>query len=61
MLLLTASDPRKFSTPVERTDEFALAWLILTSRVPFFWLLIHPAVYFWRWVGSRAFWVALPV
>ena len=29
--------------------------------IPFFWFLFHPAIQFWRRLGNRAFWVALPV
>ena len=28
---------------------------------PFFWLIVHPAIRFWRRFGNRSFWVALPL
>ena len=42
-------------------DGFALFYLILLLWIPFFWFVFHPAIRFWRRVGNRAFWVALPV
>jgi protein-S-isoprenylcysteine O-methyltransferase Ste14 len=42
-------------------DILAFVFLILLFPIPFFWLLIHPAIHFWRRFGNRAFWVALPV
>ena len=42
-------------------DFLALFCLLLVLWIPFFWLVIHPAIRFWRRVGNRAFWVALPV
>jgi protein-S-isoprenylcysteine O-methyltransferase Ste14 len=61
MLSFLVPHTLRISTLLEFVDLLALAWLILTSWVPFFWLLIHPAVRFWRRFGNRAFWVALPV
>jgi len=42
-------------------DYIALFYLILFLWIPFFWFVFHPAIGFWRRVGKRAFWVALPV
>src|ERR1035438_3927862 len=42
-------------------DFIAIFYLILLLWIPFFWLVFHPAIRFWRRVGNRAFWVALPV
>jgi protein-S-isoprenylcysteine O-methyltransferase Ste14 len=42
-------------------DDIALFYLVMLLWIPFFWLVFHPAIRFWRRVGNRAFWVALPV
>jgi protein-S-isoprenylcysteine O-methyltransferase Ste14 len=42
-------------------DVLALLALVLLFPIPFFWLLIHPAIHFWRRFGNRSFGVALPV
>ncbi len=42
-------------------DHFAFIYALLLFPAPFFWLLIHPAIGFWRRQGNRAYWVALPV
>src|ERR1035441_725730 len=42
-------------------DFIALFYLILLLWIPFYWFVFHPAIRFWRRVGNRAFWVALPV
>lgn len=42
-------------------DFLALFYLLLIVWIPFFWFLFHPAIRFWRRLGNRAFWVALPV
>ncbi len=42
-------------------DALALTYAILFFPAPFFWLIIHPAIRFWRRFGSRSLWVALPV
>lgn len=42
-------------------DYLALFYLILLLWIPFFWFVFHPAIRFWRRLGNRAFWVALPV
>lgn len=42
-------------------DVAAFAYSLLFFPAPFFWLLIHPAIEFWRRQGTRAYWIALPV
>jgi protein-S-isoprenylcysteine O-methyltransferase Ste14 len=42
-------------------DYLALFYLVLLLWIPFYWLVFHPAIRFWRRLGNRAFWVALPV
>jgi len=42
-------------------DWLAVVYAALYFPVPVYWLLIHPAVNFWRRVGYRSFWIALPV
>jgi protein-S-isoprenylcysteine O-methyltransferase Ste14 len=42
-------------------DALALAYAVLLFPAPFFWMIIHPAINFWRRFGNRSFWVALPV
>jgi len=42
-------------------DCAALFYLILLLWIPFFWFAFHPALRFWRRIGRRAFWMALPV
>lgn len=42
-------------------DWLAVAYAVLYFPVPFYWLLIHPAVDYWRRIGYRSFWIALPV
>lgn len=42
-------------------DWLAVVYAVLYFPVPFYWLLIHPAVGFWRRIGYRSFWIALPV
>jgi protein-S-isoprenylcysteine O-methyltransferase Ste14 len=42
-------------------DFIALFYLVLLFWIPFYWFVFHPAIHFWRRVGNRAFWVALPV
>jgi protein-S-isoprenylcysteine O-methyltransferase Ste14 len=42
-------------------DALALVYLIFLLPIPFFWLLIHPAIRFWRRFGNRSFWIAVPV
>ena len=42
-------------------DLLALAGLLLLIWIPFFWCLFHPAIHYWRRMGSRALWAALPV
>jgi len=42
-------------------DYIALFYLILLLWIPFFWFVFHLAIRFWRRLGNRAFWAALPV
>ena len=42
-------------------DDLALFYLVLLLWIPFFWFVFHAAIAFWRRMGNRAFWVALPV
>ncbi|HEY6292989.1 MAG TPA: isoprenylcysteine carboxylmethyltransferase family protein [Terriglobia bacterium] len=42
-------------------DALAFVYALLFFPAPFFWLIIHPAIHFWRRFGNRSFWVALPV
>jgi protein-S-isoprenylcysteine O-methyltransferase Ste14 len=42
-------------------DYIALFYLVLLLWIPFYWLVFHAALRFWRRWGNRAFWVALPV
>lgn len=43
------------------SDVLALLYALVFFPVPIFWLVIHPAIRFWRRFGNRSFWVALPV
>ena len=42
-------------------DGLAVLYAALYFPVPVYWLLIHPAVNYWRRIGYRSFWIALPV
>lgn len=42
-------------------DAAAFIYALLFFPAPFFWLVIHPAIEFWRRQGTRAYWIALPV
>jgi steroid 5-alpha reductase family enzyme len=42
-------------------DTLTLIYFILFFPVPFFWLMIHPGIHFWRRFGNRSFWIALPM
>ena len=42
-------------------DYLALFYLILLFWIPFYWFVFHTAIRFWRRLGNRALWVALPV
>jgi len=42
-------------------DDIALLYLMLVLWIPFYWFVFHTAIGFWRRLGSRTFWVALPV
>ncbi len=43
------------------TDYIALFYLVMLLWIPFHWFVFHTALRFWRRLGTRAFWVALPV
>jgi len=42
-------------------DFLALCYAVLFFPAPIFWLIIHPAIRFWRRFGSRSFWIAVPL
>jgi protein-S-isoprenylcysteine O-methyltransferase Ste14 len=42
-------------------DVASFLYALLLFPAPFFWLLIHPAIAYWRKKGNRAYWIALPV
>ncbi len=42
-------------------DVLALVYAVLLFPVPIFWLVIHPAIHFWRRFGNRCFWIAVPI
>ena len=42
-------------------DYIALFYLVILLWKPFFWFVFHPALGYWRRVGNRSLWVALPV
>jgi protein-S-isoprenylcysteine O-methyltransferase Ste14 len=42
-------------------DALAFVYALLFFPAPFFWLIIHSFIGFWRRFGNRAFWVALPL
>jgi protein-S-isoprenylcysteine O-methyltransferase Ste14 len=42
-------------------DLLALLYALTFFPAPIFWLIIHPAVHFWRRFGTRTYWAALPV
>jgi protein-S-isoprenylcysteine O-methyltransferase Ste14 len=42
-------------------DLLALLYALLFFPAPVFWLMIHPAIKFWRRFGTRAYWMALPL
>lgn len=42
-------------------DALALVYALLFFPAPIFWLIIHPAIKFWRRFGNRSFWIAAPV
>ena len=42
-------------------DLLALVYALLFFPAPIFWLIIHPAIKFWRRFGMRAYWMALPL
>ena len=42
-------------------DVVALVYAILFFPAPLFWLIVHPAIHFWRRFGNRSFWIAPPL
>lgn len=42
-------------------DFIAICYLVLLLWIPFYWFFFHPAIRFWRQLGNRAYWLALPV
>jgi protein-S-isoprenylcysteine O-methyltransferase Ste14 len=48
-------------TFLKGVDIVALVCAALLFPIPAFWLVIHPAIHFWRRFGNRSFWVAIPV
>jgi protein-S-isoprenylcysteine O-methyltransferase Ste14 len=42
-------------------DTLGLVYCLYLFPIPFFWLLIHPAIRFWRRFGNRSLWLAAPV
>jgi protein-S-isoprenylcysteine O-methyltransferase Ste14 len=42
-------------------DLIAISYMVLLLWIPFFWFLFHPAIRFWRRLGYRALWSALPL
>ena len=42
-------------------DVAALLYAILFFPAPFLWLIVHPAIRFWRRFGARSLWIALPL
>jgi protein-S-isoprenylcysteine O-methyltransferase Ste14 len=61
---LQGRDRRATNMPTALTktiDWLAVVYIALYFPVPVYWLVIHPAVGFWRRVGYRSFWIALPV
>ena len=42
-------------------DVLAFAYALLFFPAPIFWLIIHPAIHFWRRFGNRSLWIALPL
>jgi protein-S-isoprenylcysteine O-methyltransferase Ste14 len=49
------------STAQGAVDAVALIYAVAFFPAPFFWLIVHPAIRFWRRFGNRSFWVALPL
>ena len=42
-------------------DVAALLYAIVFFPAPFLWLIVHPAIRFWRRFGTRSLWIALPL
>jgi protein-S-isoprenylcysteine O-methyltransferase Ste14 len=42
-------------------DALAFLYAVLMFPAPLFWLILHPAIHFWRRLGNQSYWVALPL
>lgn len=42
-------------------DLLAFAYALLFFPAPIFWVIIHSFIDFWRRLGNRSYWVALPL
>jgi len=49
------------STILHLIDDIAIFYMVMLLWIPFYWFVFHPAIRFWRKVGTRAFWLAFPV
>jgi protein-S-isoprenylcysteine O-methyltransferase Ste14 len=61
MLLLATFEFSLKTGFLHLVDFVAIFYLILLLWIPSYWFVFHPAIRFWRQVGNRAFWLALPV
>jgi protein-S-isoprenylcysteine O-methyltransferase Ste14 len=62
--MMHSPDPLTFALValfLRLVDLVALFYLVMLLWIPFYWFVFHPGIRFWRRVGNRAFWVALPV
>jgi protein-S-isoprenylcysteine O-methyltransferase Ste14 len=61
-MLSIATRPMSLATASLRLiDYLALFYLVLLLWIPFYWLVFHGALRYWRRLGNRALWVSLPV
>ena len=42
-------------------DVLALLYALALFPGPIFWMIIHPGINFWRRIGTRSYWIALPL
>src|ERR1700683_4918860 len=61
MLSIIIPHPLPVTIFLHCIDAVAFFYLLMILWIPFFWLVFHPAIRYWRRCGSRSFWVALPV
>ncbi len=55
-MLSIATSHRSLATSfLHLIDYIALFYLVLLLWIPFYWLVFHTAIRFWRRVGNRAF------